>query len=742
MLWPARALAANDNELIGRELSPSGAQGENIEGVLFELLGVDKRPQLEKVTVSHADPGLLRLQLHLREFDNYRLVATLLDDQEQQILHFESVNQAISASAEPTDIEFKLPADADEGLSFDSAFVHVVAQKFGRDVPGSEWLYRLDKHWSKAIAPENVVIRINAAPVGAAARLPSRPPGGGRLILPAPKVIKAEVLQPKYTIKKATLSSTALSQLNSARLMSASAAKPGTTTNNTRSSNARSPAKTSNTTAMRINPEALRSATKTQLQPQLLSQQQVKILSNTDRVLKQLPSRQTANLKLGIKTEDKNRGAQGPSAQSIDLLSVVNTDLDVPVQSILQVRKEIYLDKNPQSGVLYYIPRAYHLQWDTDEGYGMKMLYAATEQDAESGQVLMAMRLASGVSARDSQLVMDLARAYRAAHNTSLKINVIRPLPLISEHPGISLSDSLGSHFNIAEDSIVASVVSDALEEMNVSWVTDEVTKENIQLVLSQDIGIAGDVTYDLESDEVARVSIPASVRLADQGTFGPLHWRRNTSWRNPTPYPLRLKYLHMMLLENNTPVIYSWDLGRSEVPPRAQVEWDTSRVPRWLDQRAKRAWVEYAVVQDCVECDREVMRGLTFGASRASSRQDIILRTLTPLADSGAIEIGIRLRSRYFSSAGDTLETQAMIVLDADREEFDGGKVYLIDRQPGEERPGDPLFEYQLELVMSDGSILNSPAGQWIPSHRGRLMIGKVQLEQAVGPLPPAGDE
>jgi hypothetical protein len=46
-----------------------------------------------------------------------------------------------------------------------------------------------------------------------------------------------------------------------------------------------------------------------------------------------------------------------------------------------------------------------------------------------------------------------------------------------------------------------------------------------------------------------------------------------------------------------------------------------------------------------------------------------------------------------------------------------------------------EPLFEYQLEVVMKDGT---SHAGtRWVSSDRVRVPIGKVQVQQGLGFLP-----
>ena len=128
-------------------------------------------------------------------------------------------------------------------------------------------------------------------------------------------------------------------------------------------------------------------------------------------------------------------------------------------------------------------------------------------------------------------------------------------------------------------------------------------------------------------------------------------------------------------------------------------------------------------------------MKSITSGATQAASRETINLVTLTPFADTGAIEMGVRLRSKYFHPTDREMQTSSQLIFIEDREEVSGGKVYLVDRQVGEEVADDPLFEYQIELIMPDGRAYT--AENWLSSNNLRLRIGRYQLEQAFGTVP-----
>lgn len=752
VLLSAPALAQSDAELVGRQLQRQSAGSDALAGQLIGALANIEAPTIDSISVSQAEPELLTLSLKISSLDQFDLIARLLRENGQietriDYIPLEPIDEVDSGESvvSPRTVRFALPKQIAEGTEFQTHFVSFQLQQFGRALPGLEWRYRLVKNWARAVSPENVVITVAPDPIGEAARLPASFATARPLPKPPQLRLRHELIQPQYRLQR--LEQVQLQPLNEnsrARVQSVRpltrAVQPTARAAATKEASNKVE-KPAIAPLIQLNPQTLQQISSANLVHKIqLSEQQRQILTRTDLVRARLPNPGLKNI-TGLKREDRERGAMGPSEQTIDLLSVIRADTDIPVNEILGIHRYLHLDRNPDSGVLYYVPRDFNLRWTPDNGFGFNMLYAAIEEGA-AGEVLMALRLESGVRANDNPLIRRLAEAYRQLRQSGLKVEVVRPLPVTSQHPVVSLADSLGAHFNIPADDLVATVFSDVLAEIEVSWVTDEVTKENIELVLKQGLGLGGDVTFTLDSEPQSSISIPARVRLADQATFGRIAWQRNARWRNQTPYPLRLKRLHALLFEGDTPIVYSWRLGETEVPPKARVAWQADSIPTWLDSRASRIWVEYAVVADCAACTDSIMRSITYGAGRAAARESVRVVSLTPLSDLGAVEIGVRLRSRYFNSEGGELTTSTPLVMNADRSEFDGGHVYLVDRQPGEEHPDDPLFEYQVEVVMPDGTIHRPPPERWIASQRSRLLIGRVQIEQSLGYLPGQTDD
>jgi hypothetical protein len=458
------------------------------------------------------------------------------------------------------------------------------------------------------------------------------------------------------------------------------------------------------------------------------------VLQKTDKVVTQLPAARLATLaqfKYGIKEEDKKLDARGPGSTPVNLLENLRAaeDAQLTLTNILKIFPDVYQDNNPNSGVFYYRPAAYHLEWTPDDSYGMRMLYSGAAADGAAGEVLMAARLNAGVDTATESLARSLLQAYKTRHS-GLIVNQLRPLPI--DTADVSLSVGLKA-YNIPPEKISIVALSDVLGQIDVSWITDTTTKDFMQVALREDVGINGAVTFRPTGGGLAPPQVPIRILLADPGTFGDVRWRRGERWRNATPYPVRLRYLHVLLLENNEPIVYSWNLGNTEVAPQAQVEWDESRVPRWLDGRTLRTWVDYSVVADCGSCDDRVITSLTGGVTSRSASQ-ITFRTLSPLADTGAYEISVTVRSKYFDPRAADVQQKPPVILNSDNADYTTGPIYAPEIDPAA-GASEPLFEYFIEVVMPDGTTHR--ATKWLPATGLRVVIGRTQIEQALGKLP-----
>src|SRR5262245_29728731 len=232
----------------------------------------------------------------------------------------------------------------------------------------------------------------------------------------------------------------------------------------------------------------------------------------------------------GLTPEETQRSAKGPAALPLRPFGEVRTeDIDLDLNRVLNLFPEIYPDQEPKSEIFYFLPNSYVLEWDALEGYELRTVYSAGTGTAP-GQVLMAARLDAGIGPRDVEIAAKIVKSYALAHGLSFK--ELRALPI--DTLSISISDDLG-RYNIPSDHVAVHGLSDILGQLDVSWVTDERTKDFIREALVQDVGINGGVIYSATGGALGPRLVPIRMLLGDYSTFGPLPWDR-TGLKNPTP--------------------------------------------------------------------------------------------------------------------------------------------------------------------------------------------------------------
>ncbi len=342
------------------------------------------------------------------------------------------------------------------------------------------------------------------------------------------------------------------------------------------------------------------------------------------------------------------------------------------------------------------------------------------------------MTLDAGIDPAEIEVARSLLRAQRLRRALPSFSGLSR-IP-IQEVPQVELAADLEQLFDIPADKVRAAGVSDPLGRLDLALTTDSVTKENLQLALLEGGGLGGRVRLQPVGDQVGNQAIPFSIDPSSRANFPRVYWRPGTTWQNQLPYPVLLRYLHVLRLENQRPVVYSWSLGERQVPRGASLEIDPTPIPKRALDGALQVWLDYVLEDSCGQCEEEILAAVTSGVSTVAS-SEIVFRTLSPLADTGAVEIALEVRSRFFHPRSRELRTQPLLILDQDGGSFPMGPIYSADQQELGEAAGQHLYEYRLRLVMPDGTLYDSP--RWVPASALYQPIGTVQLEEALGGLP-----
>ncbi|MBE0677464.1 MAG: hypothetical protein IH592_01745 [Bacteroidales bacterium] len=437
---------------------------------------------------------------------------------------------------------------------------------------------------------------------------------------------------------------------------------------------------------------------------------------------------------LALDKSETDNGAQGPDNNPIPLFEdlTVTRDFEFPYE-ITNISMDVFPDRNPKSGIFYYMPSAYHLRWTPDEGYAFRVLYGTATAES-SGDVRMSATLSPDISKKEIDLISKLVASY-ASRNQGMEFDKLRLIP-IRENPVVSFPADLNNLYEITADKVSVNITSSLREPFQISWVTDNNTKDEMQVSLLEKTGIQGIMSLQPQSENIPEIKIPVIITLADSRTIGRIDleskkWRTN-AWKNQTPYPLKLKYLHMLLVKEegnkSTPFIYSWSINDLVVPVSASVSFDASNVPSWLDDpdMAQRIWVEYAVV-DCDDCDRDIINTITGGTFGTNTRK-VTFETFQIFENIDAQFIQIIVRSRQGDPKGEkTIEFEPLRIYQ-DNELAESGQLYV----PLEEALS---YEYFITVVMKNGNSYK--ADQWIGASEPEIYLGLDAIRTAIPGIP-----
>ena len=172
--------------------------------------------------------------------------------------------------------------------------------------------------------------------------------------------------------------------------------------------------------------------------------------------------------------------------------------------------------------------------------------------------------------------------------------------------------------------------------------------------------------------------------------------------YRNVTPYPIRLRYLHALIIDprNNLPILYSWSLDNIG---------GASAGARGVGRRARPAWID---TEAGTRLGRLLRRRLLrrvrqagarrhHGRRARRSRRSESRSTPSRRWPTRAATRSPRRCARNTSTRRIARELRKSVVLKADGQDFILKPIYNVSRPAGE-----PLFEYLLELAMPDGTI------------------------------------
>lgn len=431
-------------------------------------------------------------------------------------------------------------------------------------------------------------------------------------------------------------------------------------------------------------------------------------------------------------TQPVSTEAQGP-AIPLNLWNDIAVDPLVDFQrpqELSNININLFRDKNKYAGMYYIWPADYHLRWKEttapEDGYDFAMLYGkqVTEmaETDPTAPVRFSATLTAGISPRERSVV----KAILSTIDPYFKD--IDYLPL-REVPQTTFPASLNAQFGVPLDRITMNATSELTTDMKIAWRTNPDTKEFIQTALTSREGISATVLLKPKNPDIPELLIPATINLADTRTLGkmylePTKWRTR-NWTNTTPYPMRLKYIHVMKrgIGTSNMIIYSWSINNLELPSGMSMSFDHSKIPAWLDtDPTSIMWIDYDVLP-CSDCDNKVLVSVTKGVFGSTLQQ---VRFTIPSAVFDTLNADyflVTMRSTQADPKNEVLkELPALRIFKDPAKEFYTGPLYLAPNMA-------PAFEYRITVLTKAGDVYKSMI--WIPGTETDIVLGRLEIKE-----------
>ena len=690
------SLSAQNNYsgLLNKELAPDLSKEQLIGGLLDRLLyGGNFTGSVTTVKVLDDRDVSLTVGINYVGYKEGFIHVSLVDENLNILPSFPS--RKIAIDKDKKDVELKLDFDRKgypENQPFNAPMLVVLVSKNDKGTHGIRSVYKLNKKFNNPLSPENIIVPVALVPVGSAASLPATLPTTGepRILLPNKNIYESIKSKQVFLYK-------------------------------------------TDTAALRVKPEAMHRMGAARTTDKPAERTAVGADTRTVSVLHApvlFRPMATIATNPGTPQPPPSKEPQGPSDNPLSFWGdFIYSDVDFESQmKITSVSLNIYPDKNPHSGIFYYLPIAYDIKYDKEKGFAFKMDYGAVRGDGNENRVRMAGTLTSGISLYEVQFIKNLMDVYKNL-NPALK-PFDRPMPLpISETPVITLGDEL-RNFGITNVNI--NNASSITDPINFSWMTDGTTAAELENLLKANSGIIGKMKIRPQGTTLPVQEIPVRIRLIDENTFGRFNMTpadfRNKTWRNETPFPVRLKYLHCMIIDKNregkeSPIIYSWDLGNTPVLPQNQVKFNAAAVPQWLDNhkgKQARIWLDYSVVDTCSPCNQKAFEEIISSLTRLQL-SDVVFRMIPFFEEHKVAYMDVEMRSLQGDPTGKNVVNFPSVHITNDSTDQLLGKLHIA-------AGAEPSFEYRVTVVTKEGAELRS---DWKVRNSLSVPFGSFQLKE-----------
>lgn len=426
------------------------------------------------------------------------------------------------------------------------------------------------------------------------------------------------------------------------------------------------------------------------------------------------------------KPSDQIKGDQGEGPTGESALSFAERiEADpavVEVARALTISPVIYGDKNENSGLYYYLPARYTLDFSTDSGFLLQMFYAAGT-DGSAGEVNVSAILRASVSPAD----LGLADAFLKEFLKSQKLPSGAPVPYkrlvpFFGNPKASLEGAIAAQLFLDPTKVKVLGVGDGVVNVSLS-----VSPDKAELFLSRltsNVGLAGEMSYTSSADPTLTASVPMELKLPDRNSLK-LGLSPQNGFKNDSPFPVALKYIHVLRFTNGVPTVYSFNLPDNEISAGGSVSIDRSKIPEWLTAAPAKIWADFQVIPDGASLEKALQTAT--GASSGATSAQVTVEKVGDFPE-GVSAVTVVVTSKYFTPFGSREETQETTLTPTDTSRT-LGPIYPNGRQEGVDLGADkPYLKWSLKVV-KNGQTLKTALQS---SNRLTISVGAEQIGAA----------
>jgi len=424
-----------------------------------------------------------------------------------------------------------------------------------------------------------------------------------------------------------------------------------------------------------------------------------------------------------IEDEEDDDLREGPNNLEVyNLFSSIKDDVDFENTKQLNINEFVYRDANPKSGYYYFLPNEYNLKFESQTNdYGINVNYGMGD-GSSAGDITVTAILEPDFNKTDWEIAKHLIKK-QIKGRTEEKYGVTELLPVpFRKAPTVEFENLY--QYDVDPKDISMRITNNFTDPIYISFRTNRI--EELMNIFLNDIGLFGNVYYYPDGTNMPEnIPIKFNLKIDSPKTFGNIMLKQNSwrsqNWINKFDFPIILKYFHVLMLDDAGAKIYSWDAGSTLVPENAKMKFNTSTIPRSIDndRKVKKIWLEYDV-KACKSCNRVVESKIDKGVGSAK-RQSIEIINLNGLAKTGGEMMKVYLRSTQASPNSSRKTELASLTITEDGSTHESQPLIIQDGQK-------PDYEYKVKIFLTEGSPLES---DWIRGKNLELFFNESALKK-----------